>query len=98
MHVHVFFYVYILECADGTYYIGFTNDVDRRLNDHTSGRYPGSYTYDRRPVKLMFYQSFTDPETAIRFEKKIKKWSHAKKQALIEENYHLLPLLSKKKF
>lgn len=98
MHIHPIFYVYILECSDGSYYIGFTNQLDKRVNEHQIGKYPGSYTYDRRPVELVFYESFTDPETALRFEKKIKRWSKAKKKALIEENYHLLPFLAKKKF
>jgi len=93
-----FFYVYILKCNDDTYYTGITNDVFRRLNEHQSGKYFGSYTYFRLPVELVYYESFTDPETAIHFEKKIKKWSKAKKEALINEAYHKLPGLSKKTF
>lgn len=97
MHIHALFYVYILECSDQTYYTGITNNVDKRVNEHQLGLHPGSYTYDRRPVELVYYETFTDPDTAIAFEKKIKKWSHAKKKALIEANYHLLPSLAKKK-
>lgn len=98
MHVNPIFYVYILECADGSYYIGVTNELNKRVNEHQIGKHPGSYTYERRPVELVFYTSFTDPENAINFEKKIKGWSRAKKKALIDENYDLLPLLAKKKF
>ena len=75
-----------------------TNQLDKRVNDHQIGKFTGSYTYKRRPVELVYYETFTDPETAYAYEQKIKKWSRAKKVALIEENYHLLPELSKKKF
>ena len=98
MHVNPIFYVYILECADKSYYIGITNELNKRVNEHQVGKHPGSYTYERRPIELVFYATFTDPETAISFEKKIKGWSRAKKKALIDENYQLLPLLAKKKF
>jgi putative endonuclease len=98
MYIHPIFYVYILECADGSYYTGITNDLNKRVNEHQLGKHPGSYTYDRRPIELVFYTSFTEPESAIAFEKQLKGWSRAKKKALIDENYHLLPLLAKKKF
>ncbi|MCB0486467.1 MAG: GIY-YIG nuclease family protein, partial [Flavobacteriaceae bacterium] len=48
------YYVYILECIDGTYYTGITSDLDQRLMEHISGKYTGSYTFNRRPVKLVF--------------------------------------------
>ena len=98
MHIHPIFYIYILKCADDSFYIGMTNHLDKRMNEHESGKYPGSYTYNRRPIELVFYETFTDPESAYYFEQKIKKWSRAKKLALIEENYHKLPELAKKKF
>jgi putative endonuclease len=47
--------------------------------EHNAGKYPETYTHSRRPVILLFYQEFTDPNQAIEFEKKIKKWSRAKK-------------------
>ena len=98
MHEHVFFYVYILKCSDGTYYTGFTNDLTRRLDEHESGKNKQSYTHERRPVELVFYETFTDPDTAIAYEKKLKKWSKLKKEALINAEYHKLPGLAKKKF
>lgn len=98
MHFYPIFYVYILKCADESYYVGMTNNIEKRINEHQTGKYPGSYTYERRPIELVFYETFTDPDTAYMFEQKIKKWSRAKKLALIEENYHKLPELSKKKF
>jgi len=62
--------------------------------EHNSGKIKSAYTYQRRPVELVFFQEFNDPEQAIVFEKKIKKWSRAKKEALITENYEALQILS----
>ena len=91
-------FVYMLKCSDGTYYTGVTNDVDRRFNEHQSGISPTSYTFRRRPLRLVYYQMFNDPTQAIAFEKRLKKWSKAKKEALIDGRFNELPGLSKKKF
>lgn len=91
-------FVYILLCSDSTYYTGVTENIDRRFSEHQEGKYFNSYTYNRRPVELVFYCQFMDIEQAIVFEKKIKKWSQAKKQALIAGRYEDLPNLAKKKF
>jgi putative endonuclease len=56
------------------------------------------YTSDKRPIELVYYCEFTDINIAIEFEKKIKKWSRVKKEALINEEYDKLPNLAKKKF
>lgn len=98
MHQSPFIYVYILKCADGSFYVGVTNNIDKRVNEHQSGKHRGSYTYSRLPVELVFCESFTDPESAFKFETRIKKWSKAKKLALINGDFEKLPLLSKKKF
>ena len=76
--------VYILECSDRSYYTGSTNDINKRLWQHQQGVEPTSYTYSRRPVKLVW----TSQETrhyydALRWERQIKGWSRVKKQALI---------------
>lgn len=91
-------YVYILQCADDTYYTGVTENVFRRLEEHQRGKHFGSYTFYRRPVDLVYYCSFTNIEIAIDFEKKLKKWSKSKKLAVIEGRYAELPNLSKKNF
>lgn len=91
-------FVYILECDDGTYYTGITNNLERRLNEHESGKNPEAYTFSRRPVTLKFCAEFTDFYLAIDREKQIKRWSNAKKKALIEGKFDLLRSLSKKKF
>lgn len=91
-------YVYILKCSDGTYYTGVTSNLDKRLLEHQSGKHIDSYTYKRRPVKLVFYSEFMDINLAILFEKQIKKWSRAKKEALINSEFEKLPNLAKKSF
>ena len=91
-------YVYILLCSDKTYYVGVTNNLEHRFEQHQEGINPQCYTFSRRPLQLMFYELFNNPLDAIAFEKKIKKWSKSKKEALISKNYNLLPELSKKKF
>jgi len=68
-----FYYVYILRCIDDSLYVGLTSDIERRVMEHNMGKYPEAYTYSRRPVLLVFYQDFTDPNQAIEFEKKNKK-------------------------
>ncbi|MGZ3899337.1 MAG: GIY-YIG nuclease family protein [Bacteroidia bacterium] len=87
-------YVYILECADSSYYTGVTNDADKRLVQHNEGINKKSYTYSRRPVKLVFSLYFNDPADAISFEKQVKGWSRKKKEALINDRWDLLPELA----
>ncbi len=91
-------FVYILKCADGSYYTGVTSNLSQRLFKHQSGIYKDSYTYNKRPVELVYFCEFTDISIAIDTEKKIKKWSRAKKEALIAGEYEKLPNLSKKHF
>ena len=88
------YFVYILQCADGSYYTGLTNNLELRLEQHNSGTNPASYTYRRRPVFLVFNQDFSDVNQAILFEKKIKKWSAKKKKAIINGDFDLLQILA----
>ncbi len=91
-------YLYILLCTDETFYTGVTNDLEHRFGEHQSGKDPNSYTFSRRPVQLVYSEGFTSPEAAIAMEKRIKKWSHAKKQALVDGEFGKLVDLAKKKF
>ena len=91
-------YVYILKCSDSTYYTGVTSNLTQRMFQHNSGFYPDCYIFSRRPVALVFYAEFTDINFAIEKEKQIKKWSKAKKEALIRGEYDTLPNLARKKF
>lgn len=86
--------VYILHCADGAYYTGVTNDLERRLQEHQSGFNSKAYTFKRRPVKLVFYEWFPDAGQAITFEKQVKGWRREKKEALIRRDWKALPDLS----
>ena len=91
-------FVYILECSDGTYNTGITSNLEKRVFEHKIGTHQNSYTFSRRPLKLVFYCEFTDINMAIEKEKQIKKWSKVKKEALIKGDYLVLPNLAKKKF
>jgi putative endonuclease len=91
-------YVYILKCSDGSYYTGVTSNLESRMFKHNSGFYPESYTSSRRPLELVFYCEFTDINLAIDKEKQIKRWSRAKKEALINGDFEALVNLAKKKF
>jgi putative endonuclease len=88
-------YVYILECSDNTFYTGVTNNVGRRFIEHATGVHDNSYTFNRRPLKLVFCRQFKSPMKAINYEKQIKRWTSAKKQALIDNDIVLLHELSK---
>jgi len=91
------YFVYILLCSDNSYYTGVTNNLDRRLYEHETGFDPKSYTFKRRPIKLVFHEIFTEITQAIAFEKQVKGWNRAKKEALIQGRWDLLPELSKRK-
>ncbi len=97
-HYHMnHYHVYILLCSDGSYYTGITNNMERRLIEHQSGENKDCYTFKRRPVKLVFNEVFNDVNHAIAFEKQVKGWRRAKKEAIINGNWDLLPELSKAK-
>jgi putative endonuclease len=90
-------WVYILLCADGTFYVGVTSRLLRRLREHMRGKDPGSYTASRLPVRLVWCVFFPTIVDAIAFEKQLKRWSHAKKQAFIDGDAYLLKRLSRSK-
>ena len=86
--------VYIILCNDDTFYTGVSRDVEKRFYIHCEGLDPDSYTYNRRPLKLMWANYFQSNTEAIFWEKKIKGWSHKKKEALINGRFEDLPGLS----
>ncbi|MCH2236094.1 MAG: GIY-YIG nuclease family protein [Crocinitomicaceae bacterium] len=92
------YFVYILLCADGSYYTGMTSNIEKRLAEHQSKKDPSSYTARRLPVSLEFFCEFSDPYVAMNTERQIKKWSKQKKVALIENRFEDLPNLAKKNF
>lgn len=93
-----YFYVYMLKCADNTYYVGHTDDLKKRLAEHKDKIFLHSYTASRLPVELVFNLSCQTREEAFALEHKIKKWSQNKKEALIAGDYQLVSVCAKKKF
>lgn len=86
-------WVYILECADGSFYTGCTTHIDQRIAQHQSGEC-GGYTSTRLPVDVVHVTEFQTVLDAIDAERKIKRWTRAKKLALIEGRFSDLPGLS----
>jgi putative endonuclease len=87
-------FLYILKCADGSFYIGITRTtLEIRVAQHNAGTL-GGYTATRRPVKLVYSQWFDRITDAIENERKLKKWSRAKKEAFIRGDYAALRQLS----
>ncbi len=78
-------FAYILECADGTLYTGYTTDMEKRLATHNSGK-ASKYTRGRLPVKLVYLEECEDKESAMSREWHIKQLSRDEKLKLIEEN------------
>ena len=75
-------YAYIVECADGTYYCGYTNDLEKRIKTHNQGK-GAKYTKPRLPVVLVYYEEFETKEEAMSREWQIKQLSRAEKEKLI---------------
>ena len=91
-------YVYLLKCADHTYYTGITASIETCLQHHQNGTFRNCYTFKRRPVEMVYCCVFTDAQKAAIRKNQLKKWSQAKKEALIAATYHRLPGFSKKRF
>lgn len=88
------YYVYIIECKDGSFYTGLTNDLIRRFNEHCDGAYTNCYTFKRRPLVLKYYETIPFSLEAEQREQQLKGWSRAKKIALMQGNLHKLTLLA----
>lgn len=88
------FWVYLLRCADGKYYTGHTDDLERRVAEHQSGAFPG-YTSKRRPVTLVWSEYFQTRTEALEAERVVGGWSKGKKEALIANNWSLVSYLAK---
>lgn len=89
------FYVYMLRCSDGSYYVGHTDNLENRFAAHQAGSIPDCYTHDRRPVTLVFSDEFQTRDEAFQAERQLKGWSRAKKEALINGNIRRLKVLSR---
>jgi len=89
------YYTYILKCSDNSFYTGITNDIEKRVIEHNSGCNRNAYTFSRKPVALVWFEVFMNPNEAILMEKKIKGWSRRKKEALINKDWDNLIEFSK---
>ena len=87
------FWAYMLRCADGSYYVGHTDDLERRLGMHADGVVAG-YTSTRRPVILVWSQAFASRAEALAAERQIKGWGRAKKEALIRDDWREIQRLA----
>jgi predicted GIY-YIG superfamily endonuclease len=92
-----YFYVYMLRCFDGTFYVGHTDNIDRRIAEHKQG-IGSSYTKKKLPIELVYVELCSSRSEALVTEHKIKKWSCIKKEALIKNNWDLLKTVCKKNF
>jgi putative endonuclease len=86
-------FVYILRCADGSFYVGSARDLDERVKAHNTGR-GAAYTFKHRPVYLVYSEIFDTETAALNRERQLKRWNHKKKQALVEANFEQLKHLS----
>lgn len=78
------FFVYIVECSDKSYYVGCTNNLDKRLKQHNESKWGAHYTKIRRPVILMYSEQYRTLLEARKRESEIKGWRREKKEALLE--------------
>ena len=87
-------YTYILQCANGKYYVGSTTNLEVRLNEHQAGL-GGKFTSTHLPVKLVYFEEYSSIHMAFSRERQLHGWSRAKKEALIRGDYEALrPLAS----
>ena len=91
------FHAYMLRCSDGSYYLGQTDMLERRMAQHEAGEIEG-YTQTRRPVELVWSQEFASRDEAIAAEQQIKGWSRNKKEALIAGDCAAISALARKSF
>jgi tRNA/rRNA methyltransferase len=87
------FWVYILRCADGSYYTGHTDDLERRVAQHQSGEFEG-YTLSRRPVELVWSQDFPSRIAALDAEQRVKPWARARQEALTASDREALSIVA----
>lgn len=86
-------FTYILECSDGTYYVGSTIDLEKRITQHQNGQ-GANHTKKRLPIKLVYYEEYPQIYQAFNREKQLQGWNRKKKYALINGNNDDLPILA----
>jgi len=88
------FWAYMLHCNGGAFYVGHTDDLERRIAEHERGALPG-FTRDHMPVRLVWNEAFGTREEALAMERRVKGWSRAKKMALIRGDWQRIEHLSR---
>jgi putative endonuclease len=96
METHKAYYVYLLRCADGSYYVGSPHDLEQRLSTHSEGR-AAPYTARRLPVHLVYSEKHESIESARQRELQVKRWSRKKKEALLRCDMRDLKKMSKRR-
>ena len=89
-----FFWLYILKCADRSYYTGHTDSLEVRLAQHTSRANSNCYTATRLPVELVYSEAFASREEALTAERQVKGWSRRKKEAMIRGDWQMVSRLA----
>jgi predicted GIY-YIG superfamily endonuclease len=89
-------FVYLLRCSDGTFYIGHTDNLAARIEAHNAGT-GSTYTAARRPVELVYREPHSSLESAVARERQLKRWSAAKKEALVSDDLARLKQLAKRR-
>ena len=90
------YYIYILRCSDSSYYVGFTTDLQSRLKKHKSG-YGSKFAKEHLAEQIVYSEKFSNKMDALQRESQLKRWSRAKKEALIRGNFDNLKELSKRR-
>ena len=88
------FWLYILRCSDGSYYVGHTDDLEARLAQHHEGAIASCYTRLKRPLTLEFSEAFATRYEALTAERQVKRWTRAKKEALMRRDWEALQALA----
>jgi putative endonuclease len=91
------YYVYMLRCFDGSFYVGVTSNPEYRIAQHDFGIDRCCYTYNRRPLKLAYIAEFSEVIDAIAWEKRLKGWSHRKKRALADNDWEAVHRFSRRR-
>jgi len=87
------YYLYLLRCTDNSLYCGQTKDLQRRVKEHNDDDSKSKYTRARRPVKLVYFEKYSALQKVMRREIQIKRWTKAKKEALVKGGSRLLKRL-----
>jgi len=81
---HNQYFVYIVQCKNGTYYTGYTNNLEKRISEHNDGKRGAKYLRGKTPVELVYAKEYSYYKNALKAERRIKKLSHSEKRALVK--------------